>query len=242
MKPTRLLFSVLVMASISSVAMASAAPPVTKSNPWYVGLRTGGSFPMNSNQNSMSTSHFPGYIGLAEAGYEFGTWYAVEVEGGYLRSTVKDIQSAGLTTTWKEQSTSAWLGMLNGYFKYKNTSRFVPYVGLGIGAEALNVNWRFGTQPMNVGGQTLAGYYKVKGIKGLFAYQAIIGSAINLDKHWSISFDYRFLGTINNQRFGSTLFTTPQPPVAPQTHVQGGKYVRFNTNLITFGVDYHFDM
>jgi len=242
MKRFNLLASALMLTTASTLAMASAAPvvPVDCSKNMYVGVRAGMSIPFNSDQNHMNASYNVGPAGFIEEGYNFLNWYAVEVEGGYIYNSTKSLNISGASTASQGGSTTGWMGMLNGYFKYKNSTPWTPYVGVGIGGISLHANWNMTQTPSTVNGQPLNGSYKVRGFGANWAYQGILGVDYRFAQQWSVNLDYRFLGTFANTRFDTMAYVN-NPTLYPANKFVGGKVkMRYNTNLVTLGIDYHF--
>lgn len=123
MKFVKSLALAFTLTTTSSLVFASAAPtvPQNDTNPWYVGVRGAVNIPSN-------TAYHTGYAALIEGGRWFNN-FALEAELGYLynSSAYHGYENKGIT-------------MLNGYYGFKNSTKFVPYIGLGLGGALIHNN------------------------------------------------------------------------------------------------------
>jgi outer membrane protein OmpA-like peptidoglycan-associated protein len=175
--------------SVSLVALAAAiaaAPAHAEMTPgWYTAAGAALTFGQNS------TIHAP--TGKTEArventnvgffggiGYAFDNGFRLEAE--YLHdqhniSNVNDVQAYG------HISNNALL--LNVYYDFKNDSIFTPYIGGGIGPDFVNLE-NYGVPGAQLGGDAVVA-----------AYQGIIGVSAQLDPNWSVTADYRYVGSFD---------------------------------------------
>jgi opacity protein-like surface antigen len=118
-----------------------------------------------SIKQPMDTGFRVGVIG----GYNLNKWVAVEIESGFMYN--------GLTG-----SDNGWYGSIpllgNVVLRYENDSKFVPYIGAGAG----------GAYTMLEGSGTDETYF-------VFAYQAKVGVAYNINDNMSVDVGYKFFGT-----------------------------------------------
>lgn len=104
---------------------------------WYLSASGGDVYMPHAKQESAishTTMEFDnGYGFTAALGYAFKNNFRLEGEAGYTINDFNHIDVAGVArvaaTGWIKQ----WTGMLNGYYDFKNTSRFTPYLGGGAG-------------------------------------------------------------------------------------------------------------
>jgi hypothetical protein len=112
---------------------------------------------------------------------------------------------------------------------------FVPYLGVGIGYEAMNERWNafnnlsFSTTRIappalttfQPGGPSASG----QGTEGSFAYQAILGAAVPLYSYvpgLAFTAEYRFLGTAGNRNYGGTVTSVSTTAGVTTTRVVSG--------------------
>jgi opacity protein-like surface antigen len=179
-------------------------------------------------------------VGGIKAGYNFESFAvcedlrlqpAVEVEGLYIGMRSKDAfklppGTVGFndTTTYNNAA-----GLVNGIIRFKIADGFmahiVPYVGLGAGVEYVTAHTDLsssaGLHPGNAGDQDLD-----------FAADALAGVDFNLNKHWTLFTEYKFVDAL-----GTDL---KSPSVTA-----GGSDYRFKPDqlaqqLATVGVKYNF--
>jgi len=151
-----------------------------------------------------------GWVALASIGYGFGNGLRAEIEGSYRENEVDSIKGFGGTTgaTGRARTYGAmanvfydidlgYLGLTNTFFNVQ------PYVGAGIGWQ-----WRdFKDISANVLG---ARDLSTDSGDGRFAYQAIVGVAAPLHQFapgLSLTAEYRFLGTLENDVDTTTRFS-----------------------------------
>lgn len=223
-----------------SASFAGTMGDIPQEYNWYVGGRGGVNVPFTNNQEGLKTTYNTGYNAAGEVGYWFGN-FALEAEGGYLSSNMNKITGGtqGVYVVSQSGSTGLAYGMINGYYGFTMGSNIVPYVGVGVGGGSLNPSWNFDTNAVNVNNNLLYASNSINESQAVFVYQAIAGLAYSFNPSWSVSLDYRFLGTslataggttrVINASSNAVLLSTPN-----------SQQIRFNTNLINAGVDYHF--
>jgi len=172
----------LLVASTSSVL---AAGP-------YVGFAGGVSI---FHENDVKVSGFPtvqasydtGYGFIANAGYAFDG-PRLEAEFGYKASTMKALSFNGNSVTLPDNDIYVMSFMGNAYYDIKNTSAFTPYIGAGIGL--------------------VKGEFKANGSSdefNVFGYQMMIGGAYKLNKNISLDLSYRFQGSSDFSKDGTSI-------------------------------------
>jgi opacity protein-like surface antigen len=115
------------------------------SHAFYVQLNAGMVFAPTSNtrltdddlDNYVVNSQYDaGYAAGLAVGYQFSERFRVEMEAFYqentLNFTLNDTAGSPVITVASERMRAAFL--LNGYYDFKNTTLFTPYITAGIGA------------------------------------------------------------------------------------------------------------
>jgi opacity protein-like surface antigen len=90
-------------------------------------------------------------------GWQFHPLVRAEIEGGYRGTGNANIYTA----------------LLNGYFDFKNDTRFTPFLGAGLGYADENASDQ----------------------KNAFAYQGIAGVSYSIDNNWALTAQYNYLDT-----------------------------------------------
>jgi opacity protein-like surface antigen len=128
----------------------------------YLAGQIGGSFPTGDLDNDVSYA-------LA-LGWQFSPNIRAELEGAYRNNDFNNFTGDASTWTW----------MANGFYDFKNSTPFTPYVGGGIGWAYQNVN--------NVG---------FDDSDSAFVYQLGAGVSYNLTPNAALTADYRWIDTGN---------------------------------------------
>ena len=121
-----------------------------------------------------------GYGINASAGYNFDP-IRVEFEFGYKKSDVNKFTSAGITSPSNGSNITIMSYMVDAYYDLKNSSKFTPFVGVGLGA--------------------LNGEFKDPGFKSddtTFGYQFFVGAAYNVTQNVALDLSYRFQGAASD--------------------------------------------
>lgn len=133
-----------------------------------------------------NTDHGDGWNAGLHLGYAFalaqGIGLRPELELGYKTNDVDEHSAGGTALAGSDGKTETYLAMANFYYDFKNTSRFTPYLGAGIGAARVNVD---GYSSTTTGGM-------IDDEDTVFAYQGIAGVDYALDEQWSIFSDYKY--------------------------------------------------
>lgn len=125
-----------------------------------------------AQDQSFDTSYDTGFTGGAAVGKKFGN-YRAEVEGIYEES---DVDSAAV-----DGKTEFYGAMVNGLYDFKNASRFTPYVGAGVGYGKV----RYSSDTAGVDSSS----------EDALAYQGIAGVGYELNPCWTLTGEYRYVGT-----------------------------------------------
>lgn len=205
--------------------------------------RTVTSTPGGSNFNVTpdATHSDVGGVGGIKGGYRFesipvGSGFrlqpAVEVEALYIGMQSKQAGGgvAGAAVGYNDKTTyNNAAGFVNGIIRFKADqgffSRFVPYVGIGVGAEYVtahtDLTFNNGVHPGNAGDSDLD-----------FAAQALVGVDYALTSHWTLFTEYKFIDALG---------TDLKSPNVGNTGVDYYfKPDQLQQNLATVGVKYNF--
>jgi opacity protein-like surface antigen len=178
-----------------------------------------------------------GAVGGIKAGYNFESFPvcssfrlqpAVEVEGLYIGMDSKSQGGGGAAAYHDSTSWNNAAGFVNGILRFKISdqgfwAKFVPYVGVGVGAEYLtshtDLNFAGGGHPGDVGDSDVD-----------FAVQGLVGVDYNLTPHWALFTEYKFIDAL-----GADM----------KSDIGGGNQYDFHPdqiqqNLATVGVKYNF--
>jgi OOP family OmpA-OmpF porin len=134
------------------------------------------------NNTGVKTQMNDGWGGSVAVGKSYGNMRA-EIEGLYLTNDVDNAKVNGANAAASGES-SLLAGMVNGYYDFKNSTRFTPYVGAGVG---------YGT--VDSDNVRSAGALTVDGNDEVFAYQGIAGASYELNPCWHLTGEYRYVGT-----------------------------------------------
>lgn len=173
-KTTKYMLGMAALMGLSMSMMASAqAEGYYDYNPFngdtqgaYIAGQAGGSFPDGDLDNDGSYA--------LSLGYQFAPNIRAEVEGGYRKN---DFSSALVNG-----DASTWTVMLNGFYDFKNETRFTPYLGGGIG-------WARSNLDGSVGGASF------DESDNAFVYQVGGGASYALTESVAFTADYRWVDT-----------------------------------------------
>jgi len=201
---------------LAVLGAALALVPAAAQAQWYVGGAGGYDILQDSklkNTNGLKEKSEGGFVGLGTVGYDFGM-FRTELEGGYRYNSNKSITGGGFTGSTSGKTT-AWSGMVNGYWDILS-GPLTPYIGAGVGVAWLDHDTK------------LNGTKLLSGNSTQFAYQGIAGVSYDVTPNWGIKGEYRYFGT-----------TDPKWNVAS---VAGGGNTKgeYGTHNFLVGVTYKF--
>ena len=165
-----------------------------------------------------------GFAGVLSLGWGFGNGLRAEIEGNYRNNccgsyTGGNFFGAFGTAIAGGSREEKYGALVNLLYDFNGLSPwFVPYLGVGVGYQAINENWNasnrlaFSTTRIappelttfQPGGLSAAGH----STEGSFAYQAILGAAFplySITPGLAFTAEYRFLGTAGNRNYGGTV-------------------------------------
>jgi outer membrane protein OmpA-like peptidoglycan-associated protein len=200
--------ALLAAASLALLSTTALAQPVT-------GLYIGGAGGVNLLENQRIRAFYPssttktapspsgmaynlGYTGLGSIGWGLGNGVRLEVQGDYISNDRNfETRPAGVTGSSGRETKYGAMG--NVLFDLDIGSPYIfPYLGAGAG-------WQNVTQKL---GQTGPGYSEtIKGDKGAFAYQAMLGASLPIPPVVGLSatIEYRYLGLAGQRSYTGSL-------------------------------------
>jgi outer membrane protein OmpA-like peptidoglycan-associated protein len=234
--------SALLAATVLATPIAASAQPVTG---LYVGAGVGVNFTM---QQSISRQGAPvtfgngtspifgtvggdlkgssGFVGLVSLGWGFGNGLRAEIEGNYRYNSNSGfsggnafgLNGSSVSGGSREQKFGP---MVNLLYDFNGVSSWVvPYLGVGVGYQAINENWNLS----NTNGFSAAAFSPTAtanffpgsihasghSTEGSFAYQAILGAAFPFPSipGLAITAEYRFLGTAGTRDYSGAVTAT----------------------------------
>jgi OOP family OmpA-OmpF porin len=190
------------------VILLASVPAVANAQP-VSGLYVGAGIGINKVQAETVTTQIVGtgtaqsqlgFAGVVSLGWGFGNGLRAEVEGNYRSNKFDDANDLGLADSaggWEEK----FGGMVNVLYDFNGIAPwFVPYVGAGVGYQAMRM---YGVNAFSAAQGELA---IANGTKGSFAYQAIAGVAFPLTSVMpglAATVEYRFMGLAGNRTYGT---------------------------------------
>ncbi len=178
--------------SISSVAYSATGP--------YLSVNVGVAIPEDSD---ITDSELPGMtmdlesdeglaVGVA-VGYSFPCNMRIEGEFAYQENDLDKVSLYGIDADLTGDTSSSSF-LVNGYYDFKNTSAFTPFIGGGIGMAKVEIN------DLNSPG---SGDPDVSDDDTVFAYQIGAGVAYTITEQVSLDVKYRYFGTSDPELGGS---------------------------------------
>jgi len=267
----------LLATTVLAMPIAAGAQPVTGI---YVGAGVGANF---TQQESINRQGIPvtlspnftapifgtaggnlegsvGFAGVVSLGWGFGNGLRTEIEGNYRHNeggyTGGTFFGAFGTAIGGGSTEQKYGALVNVLYDFNNVSPWVvPYLGVGIGYEAINERWNAHNNltisttriaPPAVtsilpGGLSASG----QGTEGSFAYQAIVGAAFPLRSiapGLAFTAEYRFLGTTGNRDYGGTVTSVSTTGGVTTTRILSGgaSFGPSYNHAIMVGLRYNF--
>lgn len=173
-------------AAALAVALLTAGAAQADTNPgWYMGAGLGGTLQFDSDTRIPTGTnrifYKPGWNVNANGGYAWTNGLRLEGEVYHSRSNVEAIRGTGGGNGHLNNTDF----FANAFYDFQLGMRMTPYIGGGVGVALVNAD--------DIG--TLNNGSRLNDDQTEFAYQAIVGVAGQLDPHWTVSADYRFIGT-----------------------------------------------
>jgi outer membrane protein OmpA-like peptidoglycan-associated protein len=185
-------YSVLLLGALLCAPFASAHADSTPG--WYVDGGIGGNYNPDSktdNRGGHTTLDYnPGYDVEGGGGYAWSNGLRAEGEVWHSRADMDKVKGGGNTNGHLENTDVFG----NLFYDFKTGTMLTPYVGAGVGVALADAS--------NIG--TLRDGSSLNDSSNLqLAYQAIGGVAAQLDNHWAVTADYRYVAT-TDPRFHTT--------------------------------------
>ncbi len=158
---------------------------------YYAELNTGLNFgretdvdlPNTSSSGSFSFEN--GFLFGGSLGYDFGN-FRLDGEVGYAKPDFDKI-TLGSQQANGDGDLEVLTFMLNGYYDFNNSTRFIPFIGGGAGVGKLNMDSPSPALIQNTESDLV------------FAYQFTAGTAYQFTKSFSLLASYRYLGTTEGE-------------------------------------------
>ncbi len=180
------------LALTAALLMAPFAQAHADTTPgWYVGGGVGGTFTPDETTHSKGagfntdtkTSFDPGWNVNGAGGYAFSSGARLEGEVWHSRADIDKVN--GPSSSNGHFSNTDFFA--NALYDFNFGSVFTPYIGAGVGlalADADHIGILNGGSNVNMNGEDLE-----------LAYQAIGGVSAQLDPHWAVTADYRYVAS-----------------------------------------------
>ena len=164
---------------------------------WYVSGSTGFSLMENARNHNGSAVHYdtdadnPGFDVNGAIGRDFGNGFRAEGELGYRQIGIDHVTAygTGFPSGDANGDANALSLMANGYYDFKNSTPFTPYIGAGVGVAHVGLN------NLQVGGRPLVDDHDLD-----FAYQAMAGVSYQLAQNGTLFTEYRYFA-VNDPTF-----------------------------------------
>ena len=191
-----------VLAAVTAAALSTASfaaetmstgTAMSPSEGAYVAVGGGINFidprQLSINGNSVKAKFKDGFALSGAGGYKWEQGFRSELEISYRENKVKNFRSNALPWTGTQRDTSA---MANLLFDINTGSNWTPYVGGGIGISWLNWDQFKGPGPT-----------VYDGTSSKFAWQGIVGVAVNVAHNLDLTLDARYKGSNGNAYAGN---------------------------------------
>jgi opacity protein-like surface antigen len=135
------------------------------------------------------TNYDVGWLAGASAGYAWDRWnqgFATEFEFTFRQNHIDRIATSTPLTVGGDLH--SYNIMLNGYYRFKNSTPFTPYIGGGLGEASIALNNTRSVSGLNTG--------PFSGTDAVFAYQGIAGVSYPIAPHLGLAAEYRYFATV----------------------------------------------
>lgn len=179
--------SITSLGLVAALAVGAVGVAHAETQPgWYLSAGTGLTFIPDSKVRQPGTSnkldYNPGWNLNVAGGYALGNGFRFEGEYSFDRASVDKVSgpSTGASGALDQHNFFA-----NAYYDIDTGTSITPYVGAGVGVAIVDAN--------DLGG--LSGGTTTSSTRARFAYQGIVGASMALNDQWSVTADYRYIGT-----------------------------------------------
>lgn len=181
---------------------------------------------------------------------DFDTGYVVALRGGWrFRAVGPGTPRLELDLSYRQNDVDQFGGqgdvgpgtgklkarglMVNALYDFRFGSRFVPYVGLGLGSvrvEADDIRKDI-TSPACCTGI-------IDGKDSGLAWQGILGVAYEATQHWGVTLDYRYLATTDDLKYGYRAGCLPDGSAC--SRLPGDTEAKYRSHTVSVGLRYAF--
>jgi OOP family OmpA-OmpF porin len=173
---------------------------VARADGFYADVHGGATIPWNESARVSSdiapasanahTNYSVGWLAGASAGYQWDRgWargFASEFEFTFRQNHIDRIATSAPITLGGDLHSYAM--MLNGYYRFLNSTPFTPYIGGGVGEASIALNNARFARASNLG--------PFSGTDAVFGYQGIAGVSYPICPHLSMAAEYRYFATL----------------------------------------------
>ncbi len=211
-----------------AASVALSLPAAAEDLGFYAKVDVGPAFTQNTDLKAfpeVAGSHRvtfdPGARINAGFGYKFLEWLAAEVDTGIAVNSIDSIRGASRA----DANVANVPFLANLVLEIPTGSRFVPFLGGGVG---------FSSTVLNVDEITIDGVTVFDGSDAdvVLAYQGFAGVRYEIDRHWSVSLAYHYLGTQDASWETHSIFLGE-----PSHNIRLGS---LNTHAVTAGFNFRF--
>ncbi len=135
---------------------------------------------MPNNTGSAKMTFDGGFLGTLAVGYDFAGPFRAEGEYGWVKNDLDQLTYNNSYGHFREGDLKIQSLMVNGYYDVDTGSKWVPFIGAGIGWAKVDLN----TPALPLGDND-----------NVFAYQFMAGVTYVIDDRWAVDAQYRFFGT-----------------------------------------------
>lgn len=209
----RLILALAASLGSTSLGILGASPAAAADGP-YAGLLIGPNFAASdavSHPQLASVSRKTGVAAALVAGWKYG-FLRGELEGGWRSAGIDEVRFKVLASGFKTAGSrlEGLYGMANLYADWSLGPSFTPFLGAGVGVQEARLNRAVRIEGLNLD--------LLKGGETKFAWQAVAGIAWHPAPAWSVSLDYRYVGTSDVQLDYARALSTAAARIENRTH------------------------
>ncbi len=213
MLSNRLTATFTTVAFLLALPFFAAAPALAAGEGVYLGLGAGVSFPQDSDVTgtgvNVTADLDTGYSIIGAVGNSYRNGLRGEFELGYRGIDVGSVSGASASG-----DVDVFSFMINGYYDFKNKTKWTPYLGIGLGGANISAD---GVTPVSTS--------SLDDSDLVFAYQGMAGLSYQVSNQLSLFTDYRYFATAD-----------PDFTLSNGTAVDS----EFSDHRVMFGLRWHF--
>ena len=174
---------------LAGALVVCALPAFGQYSRFYAKIDLGGNITPDANLNEFfgpvapdtKVKFDPGFRSGLVGGYQITDWFSGELELGFMENSIHEITGA-------DRVHDAWYAnvpfMVNAKLQYPNSSKFIPYIGAGVGfSESL-----MDVSQISLNGTSLNGYMW----DTVFAWQGFAGLRYKINDQMGLSIEYHY--------------------------------------------------